>query len=1002
MVEHGTPNGDGSANKLGKRIFRSKGSCKFSNKNRLGTRQFKRQKIKQNSKTKNSRNTNKNNSNNSINRDKHNNAKCVYLNARSIVNKQKELELLITEEELDIVGITETWLNDKISDEELHIKGYTLLRNDRNDNIKSRGGGVVLYVRNELHPIHKTDLTELNFPESIWCSINCNGENTLIGVCYRAPDSSEINDIALYSLLNRVKNQRVVVLGDFNYPEINWNQDDTLDAAHPFIECLGNNFLFQLVEEPTRGKKFLDLVLSSDDSIVQKLQVGEPFESSDHQVIRFELICEKRTLEKNLKIYDYFKADYNEIRKYAESLNWGSINKLNINSVDEIWAEIKTNLADVKDKFINLKRKTKNKCKWVTKRVTRFRNAKKKAWNNYIKSGKESSLYEVYKKKLKVSINENKVAKQSFEEKLANNIKNDSKSFYAYVGSKKRVNNKVGPLRDNSKQILNSNIENANLLNAYFSSVFTVENLNSIPAPIKLFSENSDQTLTNIDITEDIVLEKLNKINVSKCQGSDQLHPKLLYELRNEIVIPLTMLFTLSLQLGIVPQDWREANVAPLHKKGSREKPENYRPVSLTSIVGKILESIIKDSVVSHLNQYNLINKSQHGFTRGKSCLTNLLDFFEVVTKELDEGNNVDLIYLDFSKAFDKVPYKRLFTKLESHGISGNILNWIKIWLSDRRQRVCIDGEYSEWVEVTSGVPQGSVLGPILFIVYINDLDCNVISKLDKFADDSKLGKSLRSQDDVECLRKDLANMEKWSNDWQMKFNTDKCTVMHLGRNNMASQYILNDKKLKESESERDLGVIIDKNLKFSDHCNKVANTANVTLGMIRRTINCKSKSIITRLYKALVRPQLEYCVQAWRPYLKKDIEKIEKVQRRATKMISDCSKLSYEERLKITGLSTLEARRNRGDLIEVFKLLKGFSKVDYKHFFQLVDNSKTRGNKYKLVKSRSRLDIRKHFFSQRVVNEWNKLPNSVVEAESVNSFKNKYDIYVSLQRNHT
>src|SRR6267154_355803 len=210
-------------------------------------------------------------------------------------------------------------------------------------------------------------------------------------------------------------------------------------------------------------------------------------------------------------------------------------------------------------------------------------------------------------------------------------------------------------------------------------------------------------------------------------------------------------------------------------------------------------------------------------------------------------------------------------------------------------------------------------------------------------------------------------------------------------------------KKLKESESERDIGIIIiDNNLKFSDHCNKVANTANVTLGMIRRTINCKSKSIITRLFKALVRPQLEYCVQAWRPYLKKDIEKIEKVQRRATKMISDCSKLSYEERLKITGLSTLEARRNRGDLIEVFKLLKGFSKVDYKHFFQLVDNSKTRGNKYKLVKSRSRLDIRKHFFSQRVVNEWNKLPNSVVEAESVNSFKNKYDIYVSLQRNHT
>src|SRR2546425_10006650 len=171
---------------------------------------------------------------------------------------------------------------------------------------------------------------------------------------------------------------------------------------------------------------------------------------------------------------------------------------------------------------------------------------------------------------------------------------------------------------------------------------------------------------------------------------------------------------------------------------------------------------------------------------------------------------------------------------------------------------------------------------------------------------------------------------------------------------------------------------------------------ANVSLGMIKRTISCKSKTIITRLYKALVRPQLEYCVQAWRPYLKKDTEKIERVQRRATKMISECSKLSYEDRLKITGLSTLEDRRNRGDLIEVFQILKGFSKVDYRHFFQLVYNSKTRGNKYKLVKSSSRLDIRKHFFSQRVVNDWNKLPDSVIEADSVNSFKNKYDSYVS------
>ena len=165
--------------------------------------------------------------------------------------------------------------------------------------------------------------------------------------------------------------------------------------------------------------------------------------------------------------------------------------------------------------------------------------------------------------------------------------------------------------------------------------------------------------------------------------------------------------------------------------------------MSLTSIVGIFLEGIIKGSIVSHLDQYNRIDRSQHGFTKGKSCLTNLLDFFEVVTKDLDEGNSVDLIYLDFLKAFDKVPYERLFKKLVSHGIGGSIFNWVRNWLSKRRQRVCIDGEYSEWAEVTSGGPHGSVLRPVLFIIYINDLDKNIISKIDKFADDSKLGKSV-------------------------------------------------------------------------------------------------------------------------------------------------------------------------------------------------------------------------------------------------------------------
>ena len=248
---------------------------------------------------------------------------------------------------------------------------------------------------------------------------------------------------------------------------------------------------------------------------------------------------------------------------------------------------------------------------------------------------------------------------------------------------------------------------------------------------------------------------------------------------------------------------------------------------------------------------------------------------------------------------------------------------------------------------------------------------------------------------DVNVLANDLAQLEKWSSQWQMKFNTEKCSVIHLGKSNPQNLYRLGNVQLSSSEKERDLGVLVDKSMKFSEHVNSVVSSSNAVLGMIKRNITCKNKNIITRLYKALVRPKLEFCVQAWRPYLKKDIDKIERVQHRATKMIEECRGLGYEGRLKFTGLITLEDRRTRGDMIEVFKVLKGISKVDSSRWFRLADSSRTRGHRYKLVKCRSRLDVRKNFFSQRVVNTWNSLPEAVVEADSVNCFKNRYDKYM-------
>jgi len=603
-------------------------------------------------------------------------------------------------------------------------------------------------------------------------------------------------------------------------------------------------------------------------------------------------------------------------------------------------------------------------------------------------------LYEKYKKKLYSSTKANENAKKEFELKLANNVKNDSKSFFAYVRSKERNKIKVGPLRDSTGNIITDNKLAANIFNDYFASVFTVEDRDNIPLAEPIFTGIELERLSEICINEDIVFKKLSEINVNKSPGSDDLHPKLLFELRHQLVSPLTKLFKLSLETGIVPQEWKEARVSPLFKKGQKDKPENYRPVSLTSIIGKIFESIVKDNLVEHLDRHKLIRNSQHGFTKNRSCLTNILSFMESVTLHVDEGNPVDIVYLDFAKAFDKVPYERLFKKLEAHGVTGPVLNWIRNWLSSRRQKVSISQQDSYWRDVTSGVPQGSVLGPVLFLIYINDLDSKIISKLAKFADDTKLCKIIRNVADVIILQNDLDSLHEWATDWQMNFNTDKCAVMHIGHNNKCSQYQLGNAELKSIVKEKDLGIIIDNTLKFSEQCNTAVKCANRTLGLIKRTIKNRSKDVIISLYKALVRPKLEYCIQAWRPFLRKDIDSMERIQRRATRIITECKGLNYESRLKALDLISIEDRQTRGDLIQVFKYIKGIDNVDYKEFFQLADNSRTRGHSFKIIKVRSRLEIRRNFFSQRVVNKWNELPQYVVEAESVNTFKNRLDSY--------
>jgi ribonuclease P/MRP protein subunit RPP40 len=379
-----------------------------------------------------------------------------------------------------------------------------------------------------------------------------------------------------------------------------------------------------------------------------------------------------------------------------------------------------------------------------------------------------------------------------------------------------------------------------------------------------------------------------------------------------------------------------KANVSAVFKKGSRRDPGNYRPISLTCHFCKLLERIIKDQMINYLEGKNLLRETQHGFRKGKSCLTNLLEFIEDVTNIVDKGGEADVLYLDFQKAFDKVAHERLFIKLNALGFEGKLLEWLKSWLTGRKQRVVIDGDRSEWAEVTSGVPQGSVLGPILFLVFINDIDEGLSNKLFKFADDIKLLGQGHSMEQKREIQSDLQKLLDWSEKWQMRFNIEKCKWIHFGKeNDLDFRFEMNGKHLEELKEIKDLGIIVSHDLKVGNQCHTAAKKSNQVLGLIQRTFKNKKLKMMKILYKSLVRPHIDYNIQAWRPHLVKDINILERVQRRATRMIEECKGKNYVERLRLANLTDLETRRSRADLIEVYRIMTGIDRIEMGKFFE-------------------------------------------------------------------
>ena len=920
----------------------------------------------------------------------------VHYNIQSIANK---LDLIETElRHFDVICLTETWLDTRTSDDFLLLKDYKLYRRDRNGD---NHGGICVYVRNTIYSCRRNDI-ELPDIECVWVEVITHNKKQLIGTFYRPPNSnntviSTIEDSIGLAFDTNIKD--ILITGDFNF--------DTLkQVSNKKITDLCQHYnLKQLINEPTNftetSSTIIDLFLTANISNVLLSGVGDPFLGQNlryhcpiYCVLNFNK-TQTPTYTRNIYLYD--RGDYQSLSHDLRESDWNAIKNNDIDVYANNLTEHITGLVNkhIPNKIIKCR---KTDPSWLTNNIKRLIRKKKRLYDKFKKTKNMTEL-ENYKHIRNQVTNEIRKSKSAEIENLSEKLKDTNirptswwKTLKSFI--KPDQASSIPPLNREGIIYCNDN-DKANILNQYFIEQTVIEEENAtLPTTLPLPAHKFD----SITVTPDDVESTLKTLKLGKAAGPDAINNRILKELADSLSLPLSDIFNYSLSSGKLPSVWKLANVTPIHKKDDPSDVSNYRPISLLSTIGKVLEKIVHKYVFNFFRDNRVITSLQSGFIPGDSTVNQLVDVYNTFCKALDEGKEVRAVFCDISKAFDRVWHRGLLFKLQIAGISGSLLQWFTDYLHNRKQRVVLPGANSDWTSVNSGVPQGSILGPLLFLLYINDIVEDINSSIRLFADDTSL--YIIVDNPVEAanqLNSDLSKIHLWATKWLVKFNPAKSESVIFSRRQNKPYHppvVLNQKQVAEVTSHKHLGLVFSNDCSWHEHLEYLKAKTWSRINIMRKLKFKLDRRSLQTIYFSFIRPLLEYADVVWDNCTQYEVNDLEKIQNEAARIVSGATRLVSINSLSLeTGWESLSSRRKKHKLQLFFKMQNNLA-PDY--LSSLVPPTVGSTSAYPLRNSsnlhtlRAKTQLYFNSFLPSVIRDWNELPEEIRFSSSLGAFKYK------------